>query len=187
MIRSLKRVFTFLFVFLICGCSIGRCSARKDIPPEDQLHAYISRAIDVTKMEQRQELVDLTTGALRSALINASDESFKKAYIDKHYDFKAFEIVSKNEDIPGERILIDFRLLYKSWNAGEQPDRVPVVDTKNRATLVYEHGRWAIFNVESLESTMDWEVGLPLDNVSTKGVDENTPPVEVDSSRSIEP
>lgn len=177
------RIINFALVTLLVGCSLRTCSSKKDVPPEDQLHAYISRAVDVTRPEQRQELIDLTTGPLRSALVNASEESFKRAYIEKHYDFKGFEIVERRDVDPGKRIELDFKLVYRSWNSGEQPDHVPMMETVNRATLDYDLGHWAIASVESLKTSMDWEVGLPLDDVSAKGVSPEDPPVEIDSSR----
>ncbi len=161
------------------GCGGGL----KDIPPEDQLHSYISTAVNVTKPEQRQELVDLTTGPLKAALINATDETFKRAYIDKKYDFQKFEIVQRKDAPGGKETQVDFKLVYKSWNAGESPERAPLTDTDNRATLVYEHGQWAIAKVESLGSSFEWEVGLPMDDVSTQGVDPEGEPTEVQSSR----
>lgn len=170
---------------LLLGCTVQRCSSKRDIPPEDQLHAYISRAVDVTRPDQRQELVDLTTGSLRSAIVNASEESFKRAYIDKRYDFKNFEIVARRDVEPGRRVEIDFKLTYKSWSPGEQPDRIPLTETVNRAILEYDLGHWALASVESLTTSMDWEVGIPLEGVSTHGVSPEDPPKEIESSRSV--
>lgn len=161
------------------GCSDGR----QDIPPEEQLHSYIQTAVNVTRTEQRQELADLATGPLKSALLNASDDTFKRAYIDKKYDFRQFEIVQRKDVPGGKETQIDFKLVYKSWNAGETAERAPVLETTNRATMVYENGQWAIAKVESLGSNFEWEVGLPMDDVSTKGVDPDGAPVEVESSR----
>lgn len=180
-----RRIAVFASSLLMMGCSMQRCSSKKDVPPEDQLHAYISRAVDITRPEQRQELVDLTTGSLRAALINATDDSFKRAYIEKRYDFKNFEISERKEIEPGKRVEIIFKLVYKSWNAGESPDRIPLTSTSNRATLDYDHGQWALSNVESLNTAMDWEVGLPMGDVSTSGVSPDDAPKEVDSSRDV--
>ena len=171
-------------VMLSAGCSMRGCTGEtKDIPPEDQLHSYISMAVNVTLPEQREELVSLTTGALKSALVNASEESFKKAYIDKKYDFKTFEIVSRKDNPDSKEIELDFKLVYRSWHAGEPPDRAPLLETVNRANMVYDHGQWALSRVESLSSSFEWEVGLPMDGVSTTGVKPEDPPVEIESSR----
>ena len=163
------------------GCS----QDRQDIPPEEQLHSYISTAVTVTKAEQRQELVDITTGPLKAALVNASEDSFKRAYIDKKYDFRSFDVIQRKDAPGGKETQVDFKLVYKSWNAGEPSDRAPVIETSNRATLIYEHGQWAISKVESLSSNFEWDVGLPMDGVSTEGVDPDGPPVEVESSREV--
>jgi|GEM_PF-6512363 len=162
------------------GCS-GR--GRVDIAPEDQLHAYINTAVNVTKSEQRQDLLDLTTGELKGSLINASEETFKRAYIDKKFDFKSFDIVQRKDAPGGKETQVDFKLVYKSWSAGESSDRAPLLETTNRATLEYEHGQWAISKVESLGSSFEWEVGLPMDDVSTKGVNPDDAPKEIESSR----
>jgi hypothetical protein len=184
--KSLSVIFTKLVVtsMFLVGCSLRGCSGgAEDIPPEDQLHSYIKAAVNVTKIEHKQELVDLTTGSLKAALINASEETFKKAYIDKKYDFKNFEIIQRKDKEPGKETDIDFKLTYRSWAAGEAGDRAPVVSTTNRATLQYDHGQWALAKIESLSSNFEWDVGLPLDDVSTKGITPESEPVSVESSR----
>jgi hypothetical protein len=174
----------FFASLILVGCSMRGCSGYdKDIPPEDQLHSYITAAVNVTKPENKQDLVDLTTGALQAAIINASDETFKKAYIDKKYDFKNFEIIQRKDKEDGKETEIDFKLTYRSWNAGEAGERAPIVQTNNRATLEYHRGQWALSKVESLGSQFEWQVGLPMDDVSTKGVTPEDAPIEVESSR----
>jgi hypothetical protein len=168
------------------GCTMRSCSSKLDISPEDQLHAYITAAVNVTEAAEKEKLVELTTGELRRAISAASPEAFKKAYIDKKYDFRGFEIVERREIDPEKTIELDFRLNYKSWATGEEPELVPFVETLNRAQLVYEHGRWVLSNVQSLETSFDWDVGLPLDNVDTTGVSPEDPPVEIKSSRDEE-
>ena len=183
---SLRAVGLLVASATLLGCSMRGCSQdRQDIPPEEQLHSYISTAVNVTKAEQRQDLVDITTGPLKAALVNASEDSFKRAYIDKKYDFRSFDVIQRKDAPGGKETQVDFKLVYKSWNAGEPSDRAPVVETSNRATLIYEHGQWAISKVESLGSNFEWDVGLPMDGVSTEGVDPDGPPVEVESSREV--
>jgi hypothetical protein len=184
--KKISHIFTkmFLSCLLLMGCNLRGCGGgANDIPPEDQLHSYIKAAVNVTKQEHKQELVELTTGALKAALINASEETFKKAYIDKKYDFKNFEIIQRKDKEDGKETEIDFKLTYRSWTAGEAGERAPVVQTNNRATLQYEHGQWALSKVESLGSQFEWDVGLPMDDVSTKGVTPEDAPVSVESSR----
>jgi hypothetical protein len=165
------------------GCSFRGCSSKKDIAPEDQLHSYITTAVNVTSSEDKEKLIELTSGELRRAISSASEEAFQKAYIEKKYDFRGFELVERRDIEPGKTLELDFRLNYKSWSTGEEPDLVPFVETLNRAVLTYEHGRWVISNVQSLETSFDWEVGLPLDNVDTTGITPETPPVQIRSSR----
>ena len=178
-----KYFLTLSFCTLVFTGCIKSCSKIQDIPPEEQLYKYISTAVNVTKLDQRQDLIDLTTGTLKSALVNATDDSFKKAYLDRRYDFKAFEILERKDVQIGKEVNIEFKLIYKSWLPGEYPEKLPVTEIINRATLVYEYGRWAIAKVASLNTHFEWQEGLPT-NVSTAGINDATAPAEVISNRS---
>jgi hypothetical protein len=183
MLRQLARaIVVFGFAGILVGCTGGGCSSRKDIPPEEQLHSYISKAVNVMKPLDRLELVELSAGGLKSSLVNMSDEAFKQAYIDRKYDFRTFEIIERR-DISEKEVQIDFRIVYKSWRVGERTERAPTLDTKNRAFLIYEYGRWAISKVESLGSSFEWEVGLPLDDVKAEELKPGEEPKEIRSSR----
>jgi hypothetical protein len=173
----------FVFASLLSGCTGGGCSSRKDVPPEEQLHSYIDKAVNVTKPLDRTELVELTTGSLKSALVNMSEEAFKQAYIERKYDFRSFEIIERR-DVSEKEVQIEFRIVYKSWRPGERTERAPILDTKNRAYLNYEYGRWAISKVESMGSSFEWEVGLPLDDVKAEELKPGEEPKEIQSSRS---
>jgi hypothetical protein len=180
-----KMKLSLISTLLLAGCSIQKCGTGVygDISPEDQLHSYITTAVNVTKPEQKEELMGLTSGPLRSALANTTPESFKRAYIDKKYDFKTFEILNRKEGGSDKEVTIEFRLKYKSWNAGESSERVPVVETTNRATMFYDKGQWSIYRVESQGTNFDWEIGLPMDDVSTKGVTPEDAPKEIETNR----
>lgn len=181
--RSIVTVFS-LMTFV--GCGVRGCSSEiKDISPEDQLHAYIVGSVNVTRADQREELVDLTTGPMKSALVNASEETFKRAYIDKKFDFKSFELLQRKDNTEKKEVYLDFKLVYKSWSAGETKERAPEQENTNRATMVYDNGRWALSRVENLGSSFEWAVGLPMDSVSTNGVTPEDAPKEVQSSREL--
>ncbi len=183
MYRSLARsIVVFGFASLLAGCTGGGCSSRRDIPPEEQLHTYIEKAVNVLKPLDRLDLVDLSADSLKTSLVNMSESSFKQAYIDRKYDFRNFEIIERR-DASKKEVQIDFRIVYKSWKVGERPERAPVLDTKNRAYLVYEYGRWAISKVESLGSSFEWEVGIPLDDVKAQELKPGEEPKEIISSR----
>lgn len=185
-LRFRRALLLTLCTLTLIGCSIRGCSSRSDVPPEEQLHAYINQAVNIVSHDQKEDLIALTTGELRRAISAASQETFFKAYVEKKYDFRGFEIIERRDLEPDKRIEIDFRLNYKSWNAGEEPDLAPFVETLNRAILEYEHGQWSIANVQSLETSFDWEVGLPMDSVDASGVSPDDPPVEIRSSREEE-
>ncbi len=169
----------------LTGCTRG-CSQGEDIPPEEQLHSYISHAVNVTKNSDRQELINRTSASLKSNLVNMSDEAFKRAYIEKKYDFRTFEIIER-KDLGEKEVTIDFRLQYKAWNSGERPERSPLLDTRNRAYMVYELGHWTIARVESLQSDFEWEEGLPMDDVKGEELKPGEEPKTIESSRDEPP
>lgn len=178
--RRLKRIMMAVGGFLVTtGCTGGGCS-RLDIPPEEQLQSYIERAVNVTLPEDRERIVELTADPLKSALTNLSASDFKKAYIDTKFEVQTFEVLQR-ADTGEKECEIDFRIVYRSWLPGENPERAPLVDTRNRAIMQYEYGRWALANVESLDSEFRWEIGLSLDDV--EAAPPEATPVEVTSSR----
>jgi hypothetical protein len=179
----IKTSYLLLLTGMLLGCGIGSCTKRQDIPPEDQLHTYITRAVNIVDAAQRKDLVDMSTGPLKSALVGASEETFRRAYIERKYDFRGFEIIGRKDVEDRKETLIDFKLIYKSYLPGEEPKLIPVTETTNRATLIYEHGRWAIAKVESLETNFEWENGLPVGKMTEEQMKNADTVKEVSSSR----
>ncbi|MFZ9520057.1 MAG: hypothetical protein ACO3A4_06215 [Silvanigrellaceae bacterium] len=165
-------------LFLFLGCGPVRCSSRVDVPPEQQLRSYIDLALNITRMEQREELENLTTGEFRDNLTSSTPEAFKKAYLDRRYDFAVFESLSTNEIEPGREIQIEYRLKFKSWSVGEQKERAPLQEVRSLATMKYTHGQWAIASIKPLDTEYNWDVGLPLEGISTQGVTVDSPVVD---------
>ncbi|NBW80762.1 hypothetical protein EBR21_03315 [bacterium] len=164
--------------FLVSGCGPVRCGARVDISPEDQLNNYITLAVNITRMDQREELENLTTGEFRDHLTSSSPEAFKKAYLDRRYDFDAYEVISKSEVEAGREIQLEYRMKFRTWLTGEDNKRAPVQEIRSLATMKYTNGQWAIASIKPLDSEYNWDVGLPLEGVSTQGITPDSPVVD---------
>lgn len=166
----LSRLFLLALFVLFVGCGPKRCGGQDNIPPEEQLRNYIDLAVNITRLEQREELETLTTGEFRDTLTSLSEEAFKQSYLDRRYEFDEFEIIGNTEVEPKKEIQIEYRVKFRSWVTGEDKTRAPVQDVKSVATLKYSQGQWSIASIRPVDTNFNWDVGLPLDGVSTKGV-----------------
>jgi hypothetical protein len=167
---KLRRLFlSVLFVFFV-GCGPKKCGALTDVAPEDQLRNYIDLAVNIITVEQREELEGLTTGELKDTLTSLSADAFKVSYLDRRYEFDEFEILGKTEIEANKTTEIEYRVKFRSWLTGEDKTRAPVQEIKSIATLKYTQGHWAIAEIKPIDTDFNWDVGLPLDGVSTRGV-----------------
>ncbi len=172
-----RHIVMFLWVLMIAGCGPSRCRARSDVAPEDQLRSYIDLAVNITRMEQREELESYTTGAFLDQLSAASPEAFKKNYLDRRYEFEVFEVTGKTEVEPQREMRLEYRVKFKTWLTGEDKSKAPSQDVRSIATMKYTNGQWAISEVTPVDSEYNWEVGLPMEGVSTEGVTPDSPVV----------
>jgi hypothetical protein len=172
-----RRIQLLVWILIVAGCGPSRCRGRTDVPPEEQLRAYLDLAVNITRMEQREELESYTTGDFLDNLSSASPEAFKKNYLDRRYEFEVFEVTGKSEVEPKKEIRIEYRVKYKTWLTGEDKTRSPVQEVRSIATMKYVNGQWVIAEVTPVDSEYSWEVGLPMEGVSTEGVSEDSPVV----------
>jgi hypothetical protein len=183
--NKLNRNLIFLIGFVIMTISLGvfafqKTKTPRTNSPEAQLYLYIETAVNVVQLSQRQDLLRLTEGGLKSSIAAIDDQTFREAYVDKQYQINSFELV-KTQELDDREIQIDFRISYKSWSPGEDPAQIPTMEMLNRALLVFRHGRWAISSVESLNAAYEWSVGIPV--MSAESLDPNADPKEVISNR----
>lgn len=179
---SLRRLWSRLMLLasftVIAACGPTMCSKRSDIPPENQLHRYIELAVNITRMEQREELENLTTGSFRDQLTSASPEAFKRSYLDRRYKFDDFEVLSKAVVQQDKEVHLEYRVKFKTWISGESEERAPVQDIKSVAVMKYTYGQWAIDSIRPIDTAYNFEFGLPLEGVSTEGVTVDSPVVD---------
>ncbi|MEY3903422.1 MAG: hypothetical protein RL189_2728 [Pseudomonadota bacterium] len=175
---SWSRLLLLLGALIFVGCMPVRCSKREDVAAEEQLRNYIDLAVNITRMDQREELESFTTGEFRDQLTSSSPESFKKSYLERRYEFEVFEVTNKTEIEAGREVQLEYRVKFKSWLTGEDRTRAPVQEVNSLATMKYTNGHWAIASIKPLNSEYNWDVGLPLEGVSTQGVTENSPVVD---------
>ena len=173
-----QRISIISSLIFFVGCGPTQCGKRVDVSPEEQLRSYIDLAVNITRMDQREELENFTTGEFKDQITSASAEVFKRSYLDRRYEFDEFEVTNKTEVNPKKEVHLEYRVKFRSWLTGEDKTRVPAQDIKSLAVLKYTNGQWAIASIRPLDTTFNWDFGLPLDNVSTKGVTVDSPVVD---------
>lgn len=147
-------VFMFLFV---SGCTSMCHHSREEMTPEQVVEAYLDVALNMQDLTQREALLDYTTGNLREAIANASDDMIKQAYIDKNYKLENYSVVERRDRTPRETE-ITFILTYR--DLGES-DKTAVQDavqikTENTVSVVNQKQRWLIRDVLGKKSSFDF-------------------------------
>src|SRR4051812_9055175 len=108
------RVLSLKFILLclaLVGCTRS-CTTRSEMTAEDVVEAYLNVALNMEKVEQKKLLLEYATGPLKDAIAGATDETFKKAYLDRRYQLQRFALVSRKDNTPRETE-ISFHLTYK--------------------------------------------------------------------------
>ena len=149
-----------------------------DVSAEEQLRSYIDLAVNITRMDQREELESFTTGEFRDHITSASPEAFKESYLNRRFEFDEFEVTSKKEVDPQREVHLEYRVKFRSWLTGEDKARSPSQDVKSLAVMKYTNGQWAIASIKPLDSSYNWDVGLPMDGVSTQGITPDSPVID---------
>jgi hypothetical protein len=126
--------------------------------------------------QDREKLLQYTTGRLKDAIASASEESILNAYVNRHYDLQAFSILERRDRTPRETE-ITFLLKYKDLGVSENrpadTSSFPITTTENTVALIREKEVWYIRDVikaqtsfifpESAEGTISAKPGPGID------------------------
>lgn len=161
------KVINFLKVFSLCFSScmfftISGCTCSDDdrIAPEMAVESYLDIALNMRSIEEKEDLLDLTTGALKAAIASANDEVIRQAYIDKKYSFQSYAVMERRDRTPRE-VEITFQLIYQDLGSKEQPrkaEEVAITTTENTLVLIKEKDQWLIREVLGHKTSLDFPI-----------------------------
>lgn len=158
--ESVMKIFSFKMIcllLLVASCE-KQCTGSGEIPAEKVVEIYLNIALNMEKVEQKNDLMHYTTGELKDALADASDETIIKAYIEKRYKINSFALVGRKDRTPAETE-ITYKLQYKELPEGSVDESLAVsVDTENTVVLVRENSRWLIREVVGNNTSFDFPV-----------------------------
>lgn len=146
--------------FLILTCCNKMCSdTRSDMTPEQVVEAYLDISLNMSSPEEKDDLLDLTTGVLQSSINSANAETIMNAFINKNYLLKSYSVIERRDRTPRESE-ITFLLVYK--DLGEDPqsneDEAPEISTENTVAVIKEKGLWYIRDVIGKNTSIDFPV-----------------------------
>ena len=148
----------------VVGCS-GMCSkSRTEFSPEEVVQAYLDLSLNMKSLDEKAAIINLTTGNLREALEQSSDDVFVDAFIKKNYKLQSYSIVERRDRTPRETE-ITFLLSYK--NLGDErevkEEEAAEIKTENTVSVVKKQGAWAIRDVLGKKTTIDFPISKPTE------------------------
>ena len=157
--------------FMALTCCTQMCGeGRGDLTPEQVVERYLEISMTMTDPSQKESLLDLTTGVLHSSINSATDETIKKAFIDKEYANSQWMIVERRDRTPRETE-ITFELSYRdlSQNPKGKAEDAPEIITENTVAVIRKEGAWSIRDVIGKKTSIDFPVGGDVIRASPNG------------------
>jgi hypothetical protein len=150
-----------LMALVITGCTRFCKPSHEDMTPDQVVEAYLETALNMSDVRQRDDLMEYTTGNLKAAIANSSDETIKAAYIDRKYKLLSYSVIERRDRTPREAE-ITFRMVFKDPQTGEggsgKMEDAAQVTTENTVALSKEKKVWLVKDVIGARATIDFPV-----------------------------
>ena len=178
--RSSVAVLICSFLFMV-GCTSMCGSSRANLTPDQVVENYLNISLNMKKPSEKEKLLDLTTGNLKAAISEASDEDILNNMIKKSYRLMSYSVTERKNRTPRE-VEIAFTIEYKEMNpddASITEANAPVIETKNTVAVIKEKGSWYIRDVLGKSTRIDFPVEAEVIKPSNPPT-EDPPTVEFD-------
>jgi hypothetical protein len=155
---KLNMVWSAVFLTLL-GCTKMCGKSRSEMTPEEVVETYLNVSLNMKDPAEKENLLALTTGTLKSAIMQASDETMQKSFIDKNYQLDSYSVVERRDRTPRETE-ITFRLQYRDLgkNRNVKPEDAPVTTTENTVSVIKEEKSWYMKDVLGKKTSIDFPV-----------------------------
>lgn len=177
----------FSFLFLI-GCTKMCGAGRDDLTPEQVVQLYLDISLNMTKVEQKKDLILLTTGNLKDALVQAPDDVITQAFIKQNFKLERYSVVERRDRTPRETE-ITFSLVYLNLGPDKKmdPATAPKTTTENTLSVVKEGGAWFIRDVIGKKTSIDFLLDEEIKALPGPGIDDPEPIDELPEGDQPEP
>ena len=148
---------SFFFLLLTQGCLCDR--PKTNVPPKKVLIEYLEKVINITRESEKEDLLKLSTGELKAALLNIDSEMFVKNYLQRKLEIHHFEVISETlKDDRHARVLF-----YIGYTNPSEGDQVPVQSVvQNEVELEKVGGRWLIDRIVAGNSSLEFLSGKSI-------------------------
>ena len=148
--------YALILAFFLTGC-VSMCQkAHEDMTAEEVLEEYLKIAFNLDNLNERDLLLEYTTGELKAALASAPDEVITQAYIKKRYELKRFSVEQRRDLTPRETEL-SYQLSYKELQGGNN-EELPTITAENTVVLIKENGKWYLRDVIGNKTSIDFPI-----------------------------
>ncbi|HRK03034.1 MAG TPA: hypothetical protein PLH57_10250 [Oligoflexia bacterium] len=139
------------FILVVSILVLGACSPKKSAEsPENSLREYVSRTFAIDNVEDKNRLIELTTGKVKAAITTMSDADFQRHFIDESKDFIGMKIKDERALSDG-RFSITYELSFKNKTVNTEAK----ILTKKHAIFEKIDERWLISEVQSLKTVIE--------------------------------
>jgi hypothetical protein len=161
-----------LLAFNFSGCTRGGGSASS---PEGALDQYVHAAFNAKKVDDSQNMLDLSTGEAHEWLASMSKEAFQKQFIDNHMQLVNFNVKDKAKEANGDVSLV-YELTFKDGAAAGNPTERAEYSLKKIAYLTKEKegGSWKIRATKNVKTFIERKDDLQVSPIPS-GADEKEP------------
>ncbi|MEZ4743466.1 MAG: hypothetical protein R3B45_13655 [Bdellovibrionota bacterium] len=149
-----------LFAFLLTtGCAQMCDKSREEMSAEEVVEAYLDIALNMSSVNEKELLLEYTTGDLATVIASANDEAIRQAYIEKKYNLKKYVLMERRDRTPRE-VEIKYQLAYSegSKDPSEKNEDAPIVTTENTVAVVKRKGIWYIHDVIGNKTSIEFPV-----------------------------
>lgn len=155
--KFLSHILLIIGLLALTGCTKSCGSSRRDMTPEQVVEAYLNISLNMKDVGQKEDLLALTTDNLRDAIVQASDDTLKNAFINKNYRLKNYSVVERRDRTPRETE-VTFSISYN--DLGDNPELkeedAALVTTENTVSVAKQNGIWLIRDVLGKKTTIDF-------------------------------
>lgn len=157
--NKLRLVAMFASLLVLASCAKMCGTSRQDMTPEQVVEKYLEISLNMKDPTDKQKLLELSTGNLKSAIASASDDMIKEAFVDKNYILENYSVVERRDRTPRETE-ITFSLTYADLGKSKQHSKTdaPKVTTENTVSVVKEKKIWLMKDVIGKKTSIDFPI-----------------------------
>lgn len=135
------------------------CSkSHEEMSAEEVVEAYLELVFNMESQDEKEKLLEYTTGDLEAAIAGATESAIIEAYIKPRYLLKRFSIVERQDRTPRETE-ISFQLQYKDLPEGKTKfEEAAEFTTENKVAVIKENGKWLISDVLGNKTSIEFPI-----------------------------